>query len=171
MQLTDEFTIPAVAPDRAYELLLDLQHVAGCVPGGAIDAPDGDGTYPGRVTVKLGPMKFSYEGTVRIAERDLATRTAVIEGAGKASGGSERATVRSVMVVSPDGDGSRVQMTTDLDIKGRAAQMGAGIIKGVSGRMVKQAAACLAEKLAAADPADDEDDDTTPQDRKEGAAT
>jgi len=151
MQLTDEFTIPGVAPERAYELLLDLQNVAPCVPGGQIGAPDADGVYPGRVTVKLGPMKFSYEGTLRIAERDPTTHTAVIAGTGKASGGSERASVRSVMVVSPDGEGSRVHMTTDLDIKGRAAQMGAGIIKGVSGRMVKQAAACLAVQLAAAD--------------------
>lgn len=150
MQLTDEFTIPGVAPERAYEQLLDLQNVAGCVPGGEIAAPDAEGVYPGRVTVKLGPMKFSYEGTLRIAERDADSLTAVIEGMGKASGGAERATVRSVMVVVPDSDGSRVQMSTDLEIKGRAAQMGAGIIKGVSGRMVKQAAECLAARLAAA---------------------
>ncbi len=151
MQLADEFTIPGVPPERAYELLLDLQHVAACVPGGEIEAPDDEGNYPGRVTVRLGPMKFSYEGTVRIAERDPGSRTAVIEGAGRASGGSERARVRSVMEVVPEGDGSRVRMTTDLEIKGRAAQMGAGIIKGVSGRMVKQAAECLAAQLAAAD--------------------
>ena len=150
MQLTDEFTVP-VPPDRAYAALLDLQHVASCVPGGEIDPPDAEGVYPGRVTVKLGPMKFSYEGTLRISERDGDARTAVIEGAGKASGGAERAHVRSLMEVLPEGDGSRVRMTTDLEIKGRAAQMGAGIIKSVSGRMVKQAADCLAQKLTAVD--------------------
>ena len=151
MQLSDEFTIPEVAPERVYALLLDLQHVAACVPGGAIEAPDDEGVYPGRVTVKLGPMKVSYEGTLRITERDPAALTAVIEGAGKASGGSERARVRSFVEVIPEGEGSHVRMTTDLEIKGRAAQMGAGIIKGVSGRMVKQAAECLAVQLAAAD--------------------
>jgi carbon monoxide dehydrogenase subunit G len=151
MQLTDEFTIPAVTPARAYELLLDLQNVAPCVPGGQIEAPDADGVYPGRVTVKLGPMKFSYEGTVKIAERDAEARTAVIEGAGNASGGAERARVRSLMEVQPDGTGSRVKMSTELEIRGRAAQMGAGIIGGVSRRMVKQAAECLATKLTAAD--------------------
>lgn len=150
MQLSDEFTIP-VPPDRAYELLLDLQNVASCVPGGEIDAPDEAGVYPGRVTVRLGPMKFSYEGTVQITERDNVARTAVIEGVGKASGGAERARVRSLMEVLPDDAGSRVRMSTDLDIKGRAAQMGAGIIGGVSKRMVKQAADCLAKKLTAVD--------------------
>lgn len=150
MQLTDEFTIP-VPPERAYGQLLDLQNVASCVPGGEIDPPDENGVYPGRVVVKLGPMKFSYEGTLRISERDEAARTAVIEGAGNASGGAERARVRSLMEVIPEGTGSRVRMTTDLEIRGRAAQMGAGIISGVSKRMVKQAAGCLADKLSAAD--------------------
>ena len=42
-------------------------------------------------------------------------------------------------------------MTTDLDIRGRAAQMGAGIIGGVSRHMVKQAASCLEERLTAAE--------------------
>lgn len=151
MHLHDEFTIP-VAPDRAYAMLLDLQNVAACVPGGAIDPPDEAGVYPGRVFVKLGPMKFSYEGTLRIAERDPVARTAVIEGAGNASGGAERARVRSVMEVLPDGDGSLVRISTELDIKGRAAQMGAGIINGVSRRMVKQAAECLAKRLTSMEP-------------------
>lgn len=152
MQLNDEFAIP-VAPDRAYALLLDLENVAGCVPGGEIEPPDADGVYAGRVVVKLGPMKFTYDGTLRITEQDAAARTAVIEGAGKASGGSDSARVRSLMEVLADGDGSRVRMTTDLDMKGRAAQMGAGIIGGVSRRMVKQAAECLATKLTEADSA------------------
>lgn len=148
MRLTDEFTIP-VPPDRAYELLLDLTNVAPCVPGGELDAPDAEGVYPGRVTVKLGPMRFTYSGTLRVSERDPAARRAVIEGAGQASGGSERARVTSVMEVSAAGDGSRVRMTTDLEIRGRAAQMGAGIIGAVSRHMVRQAAECLASRLDA----------------------
>ena len=148
MRFVDEFTI-SLPPDRAYERLLDLEEVAPCVPGGEIDAPDADGAYPGRVTVKLGPMRFTYAGTLRIVERDLAARRAVIEGAGQASGGTERAKVTSVMEVTPEGAGSRVRMTTDLDIRGRAAQMGAGIIGAVSRHMVKQTAGCLEARLAA----------------------
>jgi len=152
MHLSDEFTLD-LAPERAFELLLDLQNVAHCVPGGHVGAPDAEGVYPGRVVVKLGPMRFSYEGTLRVAERDEAARRAVIEGAGKASGGAERATVRSVMEVSPDGSGARVRIETELDIRGRAAQMGAAIIGTVSRRMVKQAADCLATRLVDVDQA------------------
>ena len=142
MRLEDEFTI-ATPPDRAYELLLDLRRVAPCVPGAAIGEPDAEGFHPGRVAVKVGPMKFVYDGRVRIAEQDPVSRTAVIVGEGRASGGSDTATVNTTMQVLPDGTGSRVRMTTHLEIKGRAAQMGQGVIADVGRRLVKDAAACI----------------------------
>jgi len=57
------------------------------------------------------------------------------------------------MEVLAEGEGSRVRMSTELEIRGRAAQMGAGIIGGVSKRMVKQAAECLAVRLGGVDTA------------------
>jgi carbon monoxide dehydrogenase subunit G len=60
--------------------------------------------------------------------------------------------VTSTMEVVPEGAGSRVRMTTELDIRGRAAQMGAGILGAVSKHMVKQAATCLEARLGATSP-------------------
>jgi carbon monoxide dehydrogenase subunit G len=148
MQLIDEFFV-SVAPDRAYVMLLDIERVAPCVPGAELDAVDPEGFNPGRVSVKLGPMKFVYTGRVRIADRDAAGRTAVIEGEGQASGGRDTARVRSLMEVLAEAEGSRVRITTDLEIKGRAAQMGQGVIRDVSRRLVSQAAACIEGRLTA----------------------
>ena len=156
MRLVDEFTI-GTPPDRAYELLLDLRRVAPCVPGAEIGEPDAEGFHPGRVSVKVGPMKFVYDGRVRIVERDPTARTAVIAGEGRASGGADTAKVTMTMQVVPDGTGSRVRMTTDLEIKGRAAQMGQGVIGDVGRRLVKEAAACIEVRLAAPDGADARD--------------
>jgi carbon monoxide dehydrogenase subunit G len=150
MRLEDEFTI-ATPPDRAYELLLDLRRVGPCVPGAEIGEPDAQGFHPGRVSVKVGPMKFVYDGRVRIAERDPATRTAVIVGEGRASGGADTAKVSTTLQVVSDGTGARVRMTTDLEIKGRAAQMGQGVIADVGRRLVKEAAACIEARLALPD--------------------
>jgi len=156
MRLMDEFSI-GTPPDRAYELLLDLRRVAPCVPGAEIGEPDEAGFHPGRVSVKVGPMKFIYDGRVRIAERDPATRTAVIVGEGRASGGADTAKVTTTMQVIPDDTGSRVRMTTDLEIKGRAAQMGQGVIADVGRRLVKEAAACIEARLASPDGPDAQD--------------
>lgn len=147
MRLVDELTVPA-PPDRVFAWLLDLRQVAPCVPGGEIGEPDAEGVYPGRVSVKLGPMKFVYEGRVRIAERDDAARTAVIEGEGKA-GGAESAKVRAHMQVVPEDGGAKVRITTDLEIRGRAAQMGAGMITTVSRQLIGQASACIGARIVA----------------------
>ena len=154
MRLEDEFTI-TTPPDRAYELLLDLRRVAPCVPGAEIGEPDAEGFHPGRVSVKVGPMKFTYDGRVRIVEQDPLTRTAVILGEGRASGGSDTAKVNTSMQVLPDGTGSRVRMTTNLEIKGRAAQMGQGVIADVGRRLVKDAAACIQVRLTLSDGGED----------------
>lgn len=154
MRLVDEFTI-STAPDRAYAWLLDLGRVAPCVPGGEIGDPDAEGVFPGRVSVKLGPMRFVYDGRVRITERDPAARTAVVEGEGRAGGGADTAKVRTLMEVLPEGDGSRVRVTTDLEIKGRAAQMGQGVITDVSKRLLGQAAACIEARLSAPEGTED----------------
>jgi len=156
MQLIDEFVV-SVAPDRAYVMLLDIERVAPCVPGAELDAVDPEGFNPGRVSIKLGPMKFVYAGRVRIAERDAANLTAVIEGEGQAAGGRDTARVRSLMEVLAEGEGSRVRITTDLEFKGRAAQMGQGVITDVSRRLVSQAAACIEARLGAAGGTADDD--------------
>ena len=153
MRLTDEFTI-STPPDEAFAALLDLELVAPCVPGAELGAIAEDGSYPGTVSVKLGPMKFVYKGKLRIAEQDPVARTAVIEGEGRATSGADTAKVRAVMEVLPEGAGSRVRMTTDLDIKGRAAQMGAGIIGDVSRKLVGEAAVCIEGRLSAPSDAD-----------------
>jgi carbon monoxide dehydrogenase subunit G len=150
MHLEDEFTI-ATPPDRAFELLLDLRRVAPCVPGAELGEPDAEGVYPGRVSVKVGPMKFTYDGRVRISAQDPVTRTAVITGEARATGGADTAKVATTMEVLPDGTGSRVRMTTELEIKGRAAQMGQGVIADVGRRLVRDAAACIETRLGAPD--------------------
>jgi carbon monoxide dehydrogenase subunit G len=146
MRLEDRFTI-STPPDVAFERLLDLRSVGRCVPGGEVDEPDADGLHRGRVTVKLGPMRFAYEGTLRVVEADPIARIAIIEGAAATSGRGESARVRAVMEVLPSDAGALVRIETELEIRGRAAQMGSGIIGAVSKQMVKQTASCLEAQL------------------------
>ena len=118
----------ATPPDRAFALLLDLERVAPCVPGAASSArPEPDGVVSGHGLGEARAHEVRVHG--RASDHGAGRRgqrTAVIEGEGRATGGADTAKVRALMEVLPEGTGSRVRMTTDLDIKGRAAQMGAG---------------------------------------------
>jgi len=149
MRIERDFDVP-VAPADAFALLVDLERVGPCIPGGEVGAPDDDGTYPASIAVALGPMRMTYKGTVRIAERDDAARRAVLaadmrEQRGQ---GSAKATM-SMSVAEGDGGGSRVSTVTELKLTGRAAQMGRGVVDDVAARLVGELADCIAAKAGA----------------------
>jgi len=134
-------------PEEAYTLLLDLERVAPCFPGAELGGEaDGDARAV-TVTVRLGPMRLVYDGTVRIAERDDAGRRAVLQGDARDRRGAGTARASIAMSVAPNGSGSVVDAVADLELGGRAAQLGQGIVQDVSRRLVGDMAACLAERL------------------------
>jgi len=125
--------------------------VAQCFPGATVSSAEGD-SFTGTVKVKLGPIALVYQGKGRFVERDEAAHRVVISASGADSrgGGTARATVTALLVAA-DG-GTEVRVSTDLDITGKAAQFGRGLIGDVSQRLVDQFATCLAGQLASAEP-------------------
>ncbi len=101
MQITNDFSL-GLAPDQAYALLLDLEQVTPCMPGAELGEAREDGSHAVKVTVKLGPMRFVYEGTVQIAEQDAAARRAVLVGQARETRGqgSAKATIRTTSTAS-----------------------------------------------------------------------
>ena len=81
MELDHSFTVP-VAPDQAWNVLLDVEKVAPCMPGAQVDTVDGD-DVAGRLKVKVGPVSLSYKGTATFKDRDTADRSVLVEASGK----------------------------------------------------------------------------------------
>jgi carbon monoxide dehydrogenase subunit G len=152
MRIDTDFAISR-PPGETYALLLDLERVAPCFPGAELGGERDDGARDVRVTVRLGPMKLAYDGDVRIAERDPAVLRAVMVGNAREVRGAGAASARIAMRVEPDGEGSRVIAEADVDLSGRAAQMGKGIIEDVARRLVVEMAGRLEATLAAQAPA------------------
>ncbi|MGY0487586.1 SRPBCC family protein [Streptomyces sp. WG-D5] len=142
MRLDHTFTVPA-APDDAWKLFHDLHRVAPCMPGAALDTLDGD-TFTGRVKVKVGAVQMSYRGEGTVT-RDEAARSMRLDLSGSETrgAGTASATVTAELVADPAG--TRVRVRTDLDITGRPAQFGRGIMTEVGDRIVGQ----FADRLAA----------------------
>jgi carbon monoxide dehydrogenase subunit G len=150
MELEHTFTV-AVPVEQAWEVLLDLERIAPCMPGATLTSYQGD-EFAGPVRVKLGPVTMTFAGQGRFLERDPAQRRMVIEAAGKdrRGGGTARATIRSML--RGEGDSTVVQVYSDLVVTGRVAQFGRGMIGEVSTRLLDQFTDCLAGQLAAAPP-------------------
>jgi len=149
MRLEQSFEVP-VPVAQAWGVLLDVERIAPCMPGATLTGFDGTG-FTGIVKVKLGPVSLAYKGSGRFAERDDAAKRVVIVASGQDSRGAGGAQAR-VTAVLHDMDGgasTQVKVVADLDISGKAAQFGRGMIADVSNKLVKQFADCLASKLAA----------------------
>ncbi|MGD6746540.1 SRPBCC family protein [Streptomyces sp. BH106] len=145
MQLDHTFTVPA-APDDAWKLFHDLGRVAPCMPGAVLDTLDGD-TFTGRVKVKVGAVQMSYRGEGAVT-RDDAARTMRLDLSGSETRGAGTASAAVTAELVADPAGTRVRVRTDLDITGRPAQFGRGIMTEVGDRIVGQFADRLAELMS-----------------------
>jgi carbon monoxide dehydrogenase subunit G len=146
MKLHNEFTVP-VGVERAWDVLLDLERVAPCLPGAELHGAEGS-EYRGQMTIKLGPVRSRYEGTVRIEQADQAARRAVMRAQARddRGGGTAAATISTEM--RSVAEGTRVAVETDIQISGPAAQFGRGVMQDVSSKLIGRFADCLAEEMA-----------------------
>ncbi|WP_405754612.1 SRPBCC family protein [Streptomyces sp. NBC_01411] len=148
MILTNEIAVQA-APDAVFKLLNEVERVAACMPGAALEGLDGD-AWRGTVKVKVGPITAGYAGTVRFLESDPEARRLRFQasGADVHGSGDAEAAVDLEVAEAPDGSGSLLRISTDLVIRGKIAQFGKGAIVTVSDRLLRQFAQNLVGQLS-----------------------
>jgi len=145
MKLENEFTVPAPV-ERAWEVLLDVERVAPCLPGAAIEGSEGD-EHKGTMTIKIGPITTRYSGTVKIEEADEAARRAVMRAQARDSRGQGTAAATITSTMETVEGGTRVHVETDMRVTGPAAQFGRGVMQDVSAKLMGRFADCLAAEI------------------------
>jgi carbon monoxide dehydrogenase subunit G len=155
VQLENSFTVP-VPVDEAWRVLLDIERIAPCMPGAALDSVDGD-DFTGRVKVKLGPINLTYQGKASFVEKDEAVHKAVIDARGKDQRGNGTAAATITANLAAEGSITRVHVLTDLNITGRPAQFGRGVMTDVGNKLLGQFADKLAAQLGEGDAQGDAD--------------
>jgi uncharacterized protein len=143
IELDNSFTVP-VPPERAWDVLLDVERIAPCMPGASVTSVEGD-EITGQVKVKLGPLSLSYKGTAKFTDKDAENRTIAIEATGKETRGAGTASATVQAALKPgDADGSTlVSIHTSLNVTGRPAQFGRSLLPEVSGKLIGQFATNL----------------------------
>ena len=147
MEMDHSFTVP-VSPDRAWDVLLDVERIAPCMPGATVDDFDGE-VVTGRIKVKVGPVSLTYRGTAKFTERDADARHIVLEASGKETrgAGTASATVQASLESEPGGQATKVSMHTTMNVTGRPAQFGRGVMVEVGGKLVEQFAQNLRQLI------------------------
>lgn len=154
MELSHKFTVPA-SVDETWAAFNDLERIAPCFPGATLSSVEGD-EFKGSVKVKLGPISLQYNGTGQFIERDESAHRAVIEAKGKDRRGNGTASATVTARMTAGGDGTEVEVDTDLAITGKPAQFGRGVIQDVSDKLLGQFVDCIAGKLGQTDAAEPE---------------
>lgn len=151
MELKDTFTVE-VPPERLWEVLTDVERIAPCVPGfelEEVDEPD----YRGKMKIKVGAIQMTYDATITFAERDDAARRAVLKVKGKERRGPGAIDATTTATLSGDDGRTTAEMVTEVQVTGRIAQFGRGIIADVSTRLTEKFVANLEQQVLAPRPA------------------
>src|SRR5258708_9867071 len=131
MELEHSFTVP-VPEDRAWDVLLDVERVAPCMPGATLESIDGD-EIQGSIKVKVGPINMTYKGTAKFTERDPAAHVITLEASGKETRGAGTASAKVRSTLEGDGDSTHAIVHTAPGVpatpppfgRGRLAEPGA----------------------------------------------
>jgi carbon monoxide dehydrogenase subunit G len=152
MKLEQSFEVNAPI-ERVWNALIDVEHVAPCLPGAAVTGRNDDGSYNGTITIKIGPTTANYAGKLEMRDVDESARSTTMyaNGTDKRGQGGATATINSVL---KEANGvTRVDVVTDYHITGRLARFGrGGMIEDVSKRLLREFAKRLQDSIVA-DPA------------------
>lgn len=151
MNVTLEKTFPMPgAADTAWQLLQDIEGVAGCMPGAKITERTGEQTYKGTVSVKFGPASMSFRGEIEVKGLDAATRTLHLVGKGTDSTGSSGASMDlTARLDAVDDANCNLVGNSEVSVSGKAAAFGGRMMTSVADQVLKQFAANFATRVQA----------------------
>jgi carbon monoxide dehydrogenase subunit G len=138
----------------AWALLTDVPRVVPCMPGASLERTIDEQTWEVLQTVKLGPISLQLRSEVKQEQLSEAEGIAVLTVKAKevkGKGGAE-ATIRSSL--RPTGNGTRVEVATEVELRGAVAQYGRPVLGSVAEELTRQFAICLAAMLAEEGPAE-----------------
>ena len=150
MLLEHEFVVP-VPVAQAWDVLLDVERIAPCMPGASVDSFDGE-TVHGKVKVRVGPIQVTYAGQAHFVEKHEDERRIVLDAHGKEARGAGTAAAKIESRLYDEGGSTRVTVTTDLAITGKPAQFGRGVMVEVGSKLIGQFADCLAQEITGPPP-------------------
>jgi carbon monoxide dehydrogenase subunit G len=148
MKLENSFDV-AATPEAAWRLLNDVPAVIPCMPGAELLEIGEAGEWKAMLHVKLGPIALQFQADVRRELVDEAGRQIVLAVKAREVKGRGSADATITSAVTEGEAGTRVEVVTDLTLRGPVSQYGRGVIANVAASLTRQFATCLEERLSA----------------------
>jgi carbon monoxide dehydrogenase subunit G len=148
MRLENSFEVAAPV-DAAWKLLNDVPAVLPCMPGAELIETVGENAWKAKLRVKLGPISMRFLADITREVVDETTWRIVLVTRAREANGRGSADARIESSVTPAGEGTTVDLVTDVKLRGAVAQYGRGVVASVASTLTTQFADCLGRKLSA----------------------
>jgi carbon monoxide dehydrogenase subunit G len=146
IELQETFQVTAPV-EEVWAFMMDPEKVAICLPGATLTEVLDQNSFLGSIKVKIGAIVARYQGKLSYTKRDKdALTTEMLAEAKEKSGGTLNGTISVVLSSLQDG-GTEAKCGASVDLTGRIAQVGGGMIEGVSAEMIKKFVANVKMRL------------------------
>lgn len=136
--------------ETVWQSIIDIEATAGCVPGATLGSRLSDDSWAGEIRVKVGPLALAMAGDLR-AEIDEPSRILRLHGRARDRRGLGEAIADLTLHVRGDAGLSVLDISADLRLVGRLAQVGRqAIVAPLTARLLGEFARCLETRLAEA---------------------
>lgn len=123
------------SPDRVWAGLMSAELLQACIPGCRELDATGEGEYAMKLTVGIGAVRGNFTGKVAITDVDE-PRSFRLLAEGKRAGAS--VTGGGTITMTPDGDGTRLDVAGEAKVTGILARVGQRLIGSAARVMMDQ---------------------------------
>ena len=134
----------------SWNILLDIERIAPCMPGAELTAVIDDTHYKGNAKLRVGPVSLTFSGEAEITEVDEVNFSAKVHAKGNDTKGRGAADAYVVFALSEDGEQTRVDVSTELNLSGSVAQYGraSGLIDAIASQIISDFTDNLESEIA-----------------------
>ena len=145
MKIADSLIIPAPRQE-VWDFLVDFERSALCMPGVVALKVNEDDSFRGTVEVRVGPIAARFSGDGRIEERTVPDRfRASASGRDQFTGTSVQIDFDSRLIEVAEE--TRIDYEMELQLRGKLAQFGQGIVKATATQMTQEFVANITREL------------------------
>ena len=147
MRIEQQLTIAAPV-ERIWDFLMDIPAMSQCIPGVENVEQTGENAFTARVKQKIGPVAVHFDCQITILSVDQASYSSSAQVIGRDVTVLSGMKALMSMNLAPRDDGVLFTVVTDVEISGKIAQYGHGIVRQRANALLEAFGQCITTRVA-----------------------